>query len=202
MTQLSVPHEVEAARERVVRLLTDRYADDSLTLDAFEARLDALYRVSDVAALDAMAASLTVPIRRPAEPAANWSTAPAPTPVGARRAFERIAAFMSNTMRRGAWRAPHRLRVAAVMSEVRLDLREADLPAVLEVELLAVMASVKLTVPPGVEVVMDVTPFMAEVADKTRTPPLPGRPRVVVRGTGVMAEVKVVERARDDDRDQ
>jgi hypothetical protein len=79
---------------------------------------------------------------------------------------------MSNTARRGAWRAPHRLRVAAVMSEVRLDLREADLPAVLEVELLAVMASVKLTVPPGVEVAMDVTPFMAEVADKTRTPPL------------------------------
>jgi hypothetical protein len=71
MNQLSAPHEVEAARERVVRLLTDRYADDSLTLDAFEARLDALHQVSDVAALDAMAASLAVPAHRQAVPTAT-----------------------------------------------------------------------------------------------------------------------------------
>lgn len=196
MNQLSAPHEVEAARERVVRLLTDRYADDSLTLADFEARLDALYRVRDVAELEALAASLAV--ARPASPP-DVVQPPAPALLqGARAAFERVAAFMANTTRRGAWRLPHRLRVAAVMSEVKLDLREADLPAVLQIELLAVMASVKVTVPPGVEVSMDVTPFLAEVSDRTKTPPAAGRPRVVVRGTGVMAEVKVVERARED----
>jgi len=195
MTQLPVVHEVDAARERVVQLLTDRYADDSLSLVDFETRLDALYRVTDVAALEAMAASLAVAAPMPA---AGQSVAPPPAALpSARATFDRIFAFMSNTMRRGAWRVPHRLRVAAVMSEVRIDLRDAELPATLEIEVLAIMSAVKVTVPSGVEVVLDVTPVMGAVADRTNGVPSAGGPRVVLRGTGIMAEVTVTGDRRD-----
>jgi hypothetical protein len=195
MTQLPAVHEVDAARERVVQLLTDRYADDSLSLVDFETRLDALYRVADVATLEAMAASLATAVPR-ATAGHAAAAPPAPLP-SARAAFDRIFAFMSNTMRRGAWRVPHRLRVAAVMSEVRIDLRDAELPATLEIEVLAIMSAIKVTVPAGVEVVLDVTPVMAAVADRTDGLPSAGGPRVVLRGTGVMAEVTVVGDKRD-----
>jgi hypothetical protein len=182
MTQLPAVHEVDAARERVVQLLTDRYADDSLSLVDFETRLDALYRVAVAAPM----------------PAAGQSVAPPPAALpSARATFDRIFAFMSNTMRRGAWRVPHRLRVAAVMSEVRIDLRDAELPATLEIEVLAIMSAIKVTVPAGVEVVLDVTPVMAAVADRTDGLPSAGGPRVVLRGTGVMAEVTVIGDKRD-----
>jgi hypothetical protein len=63
---------LEAARERVVRLLTDRYADDTLTVEEFEARLDRMHALAEPAALDAMARDLerAAPADQTAPPAA------------------------------------------------------------------------------------------------------------------------------------
>lgn len=66
---------VHAARERVVRLLTDRYADDTLTVEEFEARLDRMHALADPAALDAMARELEA--AAPAPLAATPAYAPA-----------------------------------------------------------------------------------------------------------------------------
>ena len=40
---------IEAARERTIRVLTDRFADDTLSIDQFEALLDRMYKASTVA---------------------------------------------------------------------------------------------------------------------------------------------------------
>src|SRR5689334_16804136 len=45
---------LEAARERTIRVLTDRFADDTLTIEQFESRLDRMYKASTVAELDAL----------------------------------------------------------------------------------------------------------------------------------------------------
>src|SRR5207244_1200723 len=112
-----------AARERVVQLLTDRYADDSLTVEEFEAELDRLHATHDVASLQAMAHAL-------AAPRATWSdTGSAPATRTAPRQLvadaARVLAFMGNAKRRGAWHVPERIRAVAVMGEIVLDLRDA-----------------------------------------------------------------------------
>src|SRR3712207_3225 len=49
---------LEAARERAIRLLTDRFADDTLTVDEFEARLDRMYQAGTPGDLDALTSDL------------------------------------------------------------------------------------------------------------------------------------------------
>jgi len=201
---------LDAARERVVRLLTDRYADDTLTAEEFEARLDQLHALADPAALDAMArdlerpgawTALTVaaypaPYRAPyrAPPAAYQApAAPAWTPATPPDEG-RIFAFMSGTKRRGAWAVPPSLRATAVLSELVLDLREAMLPAVCEIELFALLANVHVILPPGVDALVELDAAIGAAEDRTRarTPgQAPHGPRVRVTGMAVLGEVKV-----------
>jgi hypothetical protein len=77
---------LHAARERVVRLLTDRYADETLTIEDFEARLDRLHALATPAALEAMARELAVPARATARvTGAEFGGAGAPDYAGAFR---------------------------------------------------------------------------------------------------------------------
>lgn len=196
---------LDAARERVVRLLTDRYADDTLTVEAFEAQLDRMHALTSVEALDAMAGELAAPTV-PAVPGPTALTVGPTAPVApspGRRVGRlagvlpaRLNAFMSSTKRAGAWVVPPHARIAAVMSEVVLDLRGAVLPPECEIEVFALMGNVSLHLPPGVEALVDVDAFMAAVSDRRR-----GRlgsgdgPLVRVTGRAMMAEVKI---RRDD----
>lgn len=178
---------LDAARERVVRLLTDRYADDSLTVEAFEAQLERMHALASVPALDAMAAELAAPTVH--VPAARSAGRVGGQPVG--RLPGRVFAFMSNTRRSGAWLVPPHLRLVSVMSEITLDLREAVLPAECEVEVFVCMANVRLWLPPGVRVHLEVDSVMASVHDRGDRVPGQRGPLVRVTGTVVMGEVKV-----------
>lgn len=201
---------LDVARERVVRLLTDRYADDTLTVEQFEAELDRLHGLGEVAALERMAAELTTAARpavaRTAPPytashaGLDAASSALPSALGwqrgalvpARVAGEgRVVAVMSSAKRAGAWPVPRTLRVLAVMSEAVVDLRDAVLPAEgCEVEVRALMANVKVLLPPAVEAYVDVTALMGAVHDYTHNTPNPGHaPRVRVTGACVMSEV-------------
>ena len=69
----------EEERELAAAFLSARFADDVLSLDAFEERVAAVYRVSTMAELNALIADLT-----PATPAAETASAsPAPRGVAA-----------------------------------------------------------------------------------------------------------------------
>jgi hypothetical protein len=81
------------------------------------------------------------------------------------------------------------------MSSVTLDLREAVLPAGLcEIDVLALMASVEIIVPPGVLVETLALGVMANVENRTfddgTTPN--DAPRVRITGTAIMANVEVM----------
>lgn len=189
---LAPPADLVAARERVVQLLTDRYADDSITADEFETRLDALHRAATPAALDALARDLAPTTAAPTQPMPVGTRAVA-RPVA--HPFEqRMLALMSSRQQRGRWVVPSRLVVRAVMSELVLDLREAQLPAECEIELRALMAAVRIIVPAGVAVDESVMPFMAAAhadAGLALQPRTPGAPRLRITGWACMAEVKV-----------
>ena len=198
---LSAPNAVispalAVARERVVRLLTDRYADDSLTVDEFEARLDQMHALASPEALDAMAHALAAPapasVTRPLA-AVGYGQAVAPAAghlAGLLPA--RVRAVMSNLRREGAWVVPPRVQVTSLMSEVRLDLREAVLPPACEVEVFALMGNVTLWLPPGVEAVVDVDSVMAAVHDRrARRGQAVGGRTVRVTGSVIMSELKI-----------
>jgi hypothetical protein len=179
---------LQAARERAIALLTDRYADDSLSEAEFEARLSWLSAADSPARIEDLIADLAVP--RSAQPLAEQRTGFGPP------SEQRIRAIMSSTERTGQWTLPHRLAVRAVMSELRLDLRYASLPPAGEIELNTVMANVRIIVPPELGVECDVSAFMATVRNEASASQWPGAPVLYVTGSAVMSEVRIQVKSR------
>jgi hypothetical protein len=195
---------LEAARERAIRLLTDRFADDTLTVDEFEARLDRMYQAAAPADLEALTADLVGPTGVTGEPRSpgGATAAIARAATGARRfpapgdtpALRRIFALMSESKHTGRWVVPRRLDVRAIMGDLFLDLRDAALPPEFcEIDLAAIMSNVKILVPPGVIVESLLTSVMAAVGndaeDDGRLPT--SAIRVRITGMALMAEVRV-----------
>lgn len=179
---------LDDARERAIRLLTDGFAYDLITVEEFEWRLGQLSLADSPRGIDALVADLGTPGQ--AATAVRAGSAIAATE-------GRILGIMSETRREGPWRVPNRLRVKAVMSEVRVDLRYAVLPPSCTIDVSAIMANVQFIVPPGMVVDFDVTPIMATARNDVRAQRLDGhlQPHVRIHGSAIMAEVRV--RVRD-----
>lgn len=176
---------LEAARERTIRVLTDRFADDSLDLDQFEAHLDRMYKATTVAELDNLLHE--VEVRTARRPASVPSYGELPPP-------RRVLSIMSNTERTGRWSMPRQLQVRALMSSIVLDLRETTLPAgVCEIDLFGLMANVEILVPPGVVVEDLALGIMANVENRTIDEGIvpADAPRLRITGTAVMSNIEV-----------
>lgn len=188
------PVSLEREREKAIELLSQHFAHDNLSLDELERRMALVYRAASVPALRDLTGDL------PPTEARSPARAPAPVPVAFLPDEGRIVSIMAQTKRKGVWQPPRQLDLWCVMSETQLDLTQAQLsPGVTEIEIRALMASVKIIVAPGVRVVFQPSAFMAEVSDETTDPPPVGSGAPVIRVTGVvvMAELKVVMRARE-----
>ena len=180
-----------AARQGAIALLTDRFADDSLTVEDFEQRLDQLYAARTSAELDAVMRELArlrpndVPAARPTyAPPAEQSVAPS---------HGDLVAILGSTQRTGHWVAPGYLDVQVVLGEAMIDLRDAVLlSGRCEITIFAALGGVKLLVPPGIVVDDDVSSIMGEVRnDATDDGRFAPGPRVRISGTALMAEVGV-----------
>lgn len=177
---------LEQAREHAIRVLSDGYAYDALTEDEFEWRLGQLSSATTPAEVQALISDLPAP----GTGAIPLSYSASPAPVA-----DRIRGLMSDIKRDGVWRLPERLRVTATMSSIRLDLRQAILPTGCTIDVRAIMANVTIIVPPTVAVDFDVTPIMASAYnDSARAMATFGAPHIHVRGTALMAEVRVRRR--------
>lgn len=185
---------LETERERVVEQLSAHFAEDHLSTQELEARFERAYQATTpmelARVLDGLPA-LSAPVRTPA-PVRQ------PPPVVRRAASDerRYMAIMSTFRRDGDW-TPHRSTVLkAVMSNARIDLRDATfVDGEIDFDVTAVMAEVVILVPPGVRVDCDGFAFMGEFSgrhDPTRA--LPDAPLVRVRGSAIMATVVVETR--------
>jgi len=177
---------LEQAREHAIRVLSDGYAYDALTEDEFEWRLGQLSGTSTPAEVQALIADLPAPGAGATPP--PYAATPAPSE-------ERIRGLMSDVRRDGVWRVPQLLRVKATMSSIRLDLRQAIIPAGCTIDVRAIMANVAIIVPPTLAVDFDVTPIMGSAySDSARAMATFGAPHIRVRGRAFMAEVRVRRR--------
>jgi len=177
-----------AARERAIQLLSDRFADDTLSDVEFEARIDRLFAASDPAAVEAVIADLHDPTPRAR---GGRGVQPAAEPDE-----RRIVVLMGETRRTGRWTVPRRLRVRAVMGNALIDLRDVIVPDGFTMDVGAFMGSITLVVPPGVLVTSDVSAIMGSAINKAHELGGAGMttPRIYVHGTAFMGEVKVLVR--------
>lgn len=125
------------AREKVIALLTEHYAQDRLTLDEFERRAAAAYAArsaADLAVLSADLAEAQVPAARSSLPSMN------------------VGVVLGNIVR-DMHAVPRRLDIRTVMGNIELDLTRASFaPGVTEISLHAFMGNIEIQLPPHVGV--------------------------------------------------
>lgn len=132
-----------------------------------------------------------------AEDSPGWSPAARPSgqiaPASGGQAARTVNSIMSETRRTGRWEVPAQLTVSALMSDVRLDMREAVITSpVVEVKVYAAMAEVEIWVPPGVQVEFD--GGLALMSSEKADPPGiddPSMWRLRIQHSGAMTDVRV-----------
>jgi hypothetical protein len=140
--RLPAPPPEPEARERVVDALTRHFADDRISAEDLETRLERVYRATTAAQLEAVVADLPSTL-----PVAASSAVP---DVGAP---QRISALFSAQEQRVTGVVPRELELHARMGYVELDLTHATFePGLTAIDVRALMGYVQIRLPPGVRV--------------------------------------------------
>jgi Domain of unknown function (DUF1707)/Cell wall-active antibiotics response 4TMS YvqF len=189
MTSPHLPLAIGTARERTIERLSTHFANDRLTIDELDVRLERAYAATSLAELEALTADLPgAPL-----PPVDESAPTASTEIERYEGPATIRAIMSETRRGGLWVVPPQLDLKAVMANITLDLRSAMLsPGITDVDVTAIMASVNILLPPGVRVIENLRAFMASVTDDSYSDVAnPSAPVIRLTGRAFMSEVKV-----------
>jgi hypothetical protein len=174
----------DAEREAVVERLRVATVEGRLTLSELTERTEAAYTATTRGELVSITADL---------PAVSGSPAAPMRPI-ARDDREWVVAVMGDSKRQGRWRVEGPLAAVAVMGDVVIDLRGAEVPrGDVDITATAVMGDVKIFVPDGVDVQLSGIAVMGDKKVKVREAPAgQTAPRVVVRATAIMGDVKVM----------
>jgi hypothetical protein len=137
------PPVAPAERDRVVEVLTRHFAEDRISAEDLEARLERVYHATTGAELVAVIADLPAAL-----PVKAASAVPATD-----SAPQRIRALFSGQEQRVSGLLPARLEVRSRLGYVELDLTGATFgPDVTEIDVRAFMGYVQIRLPPGVRV--------------------------------------------------
>jgi hypothetical protein len=115
-----------------------------------------------------------------------------------------VVSFLSSTERQGRWQLPRRFRALAMMGNVELDLREAEVGyGVSVIEAVAFMGNIEITIPPEIAVECDGDSLMGTFTLKYEgraNPAAASRDRIVrVVGSAYAGAVSVNVRGPDED---
>jgi hypothetical protein len=184
-------------RERVIQQLSEHFANDRLSLDELESRMELAYKATSVGDLQRLTADLP-----------SLAAAPVPVPLPEESIAlapdrERLWSVMSETRRGGGWLVPQRLDLLALMSDTTIDLTQTTLPTgIIDIHVRSLMAAVKIVVPPGIQVVSRISSLMSSVhggGEPNEGSSGGWKAGTVVRLTGwaLMAEVQTKVRRRE-----
>jgi hypothetical protein len=174
------PREIRASdteRQRVVATLQAACVDGRLDLDEYGQRVQDALAARTRAQLEALLIDLPAPI------GVDVGRGIAPT---SRPGVSTTMAVLGSAQRNGFWRLAEESRVIAVLGSSKIDLRSARISAaVTTLEVTAVLGSVDVIVPAGVEVELEVHAVLGSRDLRVAgTPPAPGAP--VIRLTGIV----------------
>jgi len=151
------PISVDEAREKVIDILSESFAQDLVSIEEFERRVTLAQQAGTIPELGTAIEGLRAGGRgSQAARGDELATLPriaADLPAGRIRPSDRAVAIFGETKRSGAWIPARRNTVVTVMGSMELDLREALLgPGETVFTVTAVMGSVEVIVPPGLHV--------------------------------------------------
>ena len=178
----------ERERAKVIEALTEHFAQDRLTMEELEQRLEQVYAARTSGALTEIVADL------PALSSPTAATTPAPVMQGAATVSPQktLFAVMSGVMRKGPWTVPKTINAIAIMGGIELDFRFAHLTApVTEIRILAVMGGVTIIVPPNVRVESEGFAFMGGFGTDVGESITPEAPTIRLTGFACMGGVDV-----------
>lgn len=177
------PQLPNAARERIVELLTRHFANDELSESQLETRLQSVYAA-----------------RTPSELAAIVSDLP--SLADAPRDDTRIKATLSGQERRLGGLVPKLLELRARMGYVELDLRNATFaPGVTTIDVRVFMGYVEIRLPDGVRVENHGHALMGYVAVKGIEKDSESIVRITGRAVFGYAEIFLPDTVADDEAD-
>lgn len=196
------------SRKATIDLLCEHFAEDRLSMDEFERRLDTAHQADTSEELEALLEDLPRPSTSPARrsgdlPASGGSYSLAdPSRVKER---ELVIAVLGGTGRKGRWSPARNNFVISVMGGAELDFREAVLPpGVTEVQIYTVWGGVDIVVPPDLHVESHGFALLGgfDHAAEDAVAPGPGAPTLKITGIAIMGGVDVsVRRAGETARD-
>lgn len=185
-----------ARRKWVIEALCEAYAQDRLTVEELEDRLDRANRVRTGGELDGLIEDLDLkgwhgPDERVSVTSARDGGAETAVQVPGRQL---VVGFWSGTTRRGRWVPARRLSATAFQGGVELDFRDAVLaPGLYEIRVTAVMGGVQVVVPPGLS--LDTSGFALmggfEESPEAGPPPVADGPVLRIRGFAFMGGVHI-----------
>src|SRR4051812_45056427 len=187
-------------REQVIKTLTDAFANDLISVNDLEDRLEKAYRATTAAEAKALIGGLEH------LPSAQGTLVPlsaTPIAVDVPRERERLRSIMSSQNRRGVWTVPRAMDILGVFSDTTIDLTQATLPRdIIDLHVNIVFASMTIVVPPGFYVHNRVGAFAANVESEPAlelAPMKPGSPVVRITGNCVFGNLEIVSRFNPDD---
>jgi len=180
-----------AQRERTIGILSECFAKNLLEMDEFERRVSLAHQagnVQDLARLiDDIPGDLAEPVDKSPESASTRS-------VVLQEDEQPVYGIMMSRRLRGQWLKCRTVSSRILMSTLEFDFRDLQLPAdTVEINILGLMSSVVVTVPPDLPVQLEVVPILGEVKEGRRVnTSLPKKgPGVRITGFVLMGEVKV-----------
>lgn len=191
----------DADRDRVADVLHAAYAEGRITPDEHSERTAALTRARTFAELTTLTADLVPgPVVGPlAHPPAAWPTADQSstgiqsyTGDPADTGGDRVIAMLTSGKRVGPWRVGRSTAANVCLGDALFDLTEATFAADrVELNCTVVAGMVKVRVPLGTNVVVEVANVLGSSSVKDIGPPDPGMPTVVIRGLNFMGDIQV-----------
>jgi hypothetical protein len=180
-----------AKRERTVRILSECFAGNLLELEEFERRVALAHQARSVQELARLIDDIPPELAEAPEPA--------PQPAASRAASlsqdeQPVYGIMMSRRLRGQWLKCRTVNTRTLMSSLEFDFRAVELPPeIVEINVLALMSSITVTVPPELPVQVEVVPVLGEVRESKRVRTQLPRQGAGVRLTGfiMMGEVKV-----------
>lgn len=189
--------EVGTTRQKTIDALMEHFAQDRLSVEEFERRVDVAHQAASTEELRGLLQDLPtgdLPIRR--EEATPVYPDQAQATVPASRVKERglMVAALGGVERKGRWIPARQNYAVSVMGGLTLDFREALLPpGETEVWIFALMGGAEIIVPPGLTVESDGVAIMGGFAHQENAviSPDPNAPILRLRGLCIMGGVDV-----------
>lgn len=159
MSQQPILRASDADREATVTLLRSHFVEGRLTLEDLSDRIRQAYAAQTRGELSELTADLPQDSAQSfSSPASLSPPSASPTLSSSTRSIAQhmvrtSIAILGQVTRRGRWRLDDNSTAIALMGQVTLDLRAAEIPqAEITLNALTCMGSVEIIVPPGVDV--------------------------------------------------